>query len=1028
MLSEEDWEMEKRRIVCAVLALALLSLVVGWSSLLAATGDPVLINEVLASHTGTDDTEYIEFFGVAETPLDGLSLIVVESDNIASLGQIDRRLDFGPDDVLGANGFYLVGNHVGLEANYGITPNISVGNNYLENSSLTVALVETSSIVGDSVTGDEVVLDAVALNDGDSGDTFFFSAPVIGPDGDYFPAGARRAVDGVDTDTAEDWVISDFDLGPDNTPTAGDGAAPPPPPPVSIYEIQYTTDPSGDSPYAGQTVTTQGVVTAFFYAGGDRYTFIQDGTGPWSGLVLYQPDGYVNVGDLLEVTGEVTEYYGLTEIAQGEVAFLGSSPLPAPQVLPTGEVSQEAWESVLLRVEGVTVADEDLGYGEWLVDDGSGGARVDDLGDYSYAPSNGDLLEVVQGPLFFSFDDFKIEPRDDGDIVLAPPLVPICEIQGDGFTSPYEGQLLRTRGVVFADTDETGMRGFYIQDEDCDGDPSTSDGIFVYKGNRTDVVAAGDLVEIQGTVQEYYELTELSTSLSNIQILSSGNQLPTPVELQPPLDNTASRTYLESLEGMYVALADAAVVGPTSSYDETWVVRSDLEIARVFQDDLEGTGEIVGADDGGLYEIVPEAKVGDQVLGLLGGLDYSYNAYKMQLTAEPTIVPAPDPPKYGDADGDGDVDIDDLRVIREHLGQTVPPAPAGADLNGDGRVTARDLLAFLRLWVMLELRRWQFTVATFNVENLFDTVDEPDKDDPVPSAGEYELQLDKLAEAIHDELREPTIIGVQEAENLTVLQDLATRPEIEAEYGAILVDGPDARGIDVGLLYRTDRVTMLDYEQRQGCTTLVDGLGPDGDRDVLDPHNEITCDSDGDGILDGNRLFSRPPLVAHLKIRLADRIPGRGRAQEVWVIVNHLKSKSEDTPTVEYTLPRRREQATFVAGLVQEILGRDPGADVIVLGDFNDFLDSEPLAILTSAGLSDLLLEVPKAQRYTYVYEGESEVLDHVLISEDMWCEFVALSPVHINSDYPDAYSSIADTARRSSDHDPVLVRFRVGR
>jgi predicted extracellular nuclease len=79
---------------------------------------------------------------------------------------------------------------------------------------------------------------------------------------------------------------------------------------VSIYDIQYTTDPSGDSPYEGQTVTTQGIVTAFFYDGGNRYTFIQDGTGPWSGLVLYKPDGYVNVGDLLEVTGTVSEYFG----------------------------------------------------------------------------------------------------------------------------------------------------------------------------------------------------------------------------------------------------------------------------------------------------------------------------------------------------------------------------------------------------------------------------------------------------------------------------------------------------------------------------------------------------------------------------------------------------------------------------------------------------------------------------------------------------------------------------------------------
>jgi hypothetical protein len=143
-------------------------------------------------------------------------------------------------------------------------------------------------------------------------------------------------------------------------------------------------------------------------------------------------------------------------------------------------------------------------------------------------------------------------------------------------------------------------------------------------------------------------------------------------------------------------------------------------------------------------------------------------------------------------------------------------------------------------------------------------VDEPGKTDPIPSTEDYTLQLDKLAEAIHDDLMEPTIIGVQEAENLKVLADLAARPESRDEYEAVLVDGPDARGIEVGLLYRVDQVRVLEYEARQGCTTLVDGLGPDVNLDVLDPVNDITCDSDGDGVLDGNRLFSRRPLVVNL--------------------------------------------------------------------------------------------------------------------------------------------------------------------
>jgi hypothetical protein len=118
-------------------------------------------------------------------------------------------------------------------------------------------------------------------------------------------------------------------------------------------------------------------------------------------------------------------------------------------------------------------------------------------------------------------------------------------------------------------------------------------------------------------------------------------------------------------------------------------------------------------------------------------------------------------------------------------------------------------------------------------------------------------------------------LGVQEAENAIVLNHLLAREEIEADYGVVWVDGLDTRGIDVALLYRHDQVTVLGYEQHQGCTALLDGLGPDGDRNVTDPHNAITCDTNGDSLLDGNRLFSRPPLVVELQVDLGEAQPCR---------------------------------------------------------------------------------------------------------------------------------------------------------
>ena len=142
--------MNRLRSATLLLALALLAacaqLTPGDSVGPTLTGDPVLINEVLASHTGTDDTEFIELFGTPGTSLAGLSLIVVESDSGASQGSIDRRFDFKPFHQVGSNGFFLVGNCGGLASNYGATPDASIFTNYLENSSLTVALVETASL------------------------------------------------------------------------------------------------------------------------------------------------------------------------------------------------------------------------------------------------------------------------------------------------------------------------------------------------------------------------------------------------------------------------------------------------------------------------------------------------------------------------------------------------------------------------------------------------------------------------------------------------------------------------------------------------------------------------------------------------------------------------------------------------------------------------------------------------------------------------------------------------------------------
>jgi predicted extracellular nuclease len=215
-------------------------------------------------------------------------------------------------------------------------------------------------------------------------------------------------------------------------------------------------------------------------------------------------------------------------------------------------------------------------------------------------------------------------------------------------------------------------------------------------------------------------------------------------------------------------------------------------------------------------------------------------------------------------------------------------------------------------------------------------------------------------------------------------------------------------------------VTVSAATAHQGCTALVDGLGPDGNLDVENPQNAQTCDTDGDGVFDGNRLFSRPPLVVEMHADL-----GGGETLPLWVLVNHWKSKREDTRTQAYTLPRRLEQAAFVAALMREIEAAHPGAAVIVLGDLNDIPASQPLGVLASAGLWNAARSIPRAARYTYIYRGISQTLDHVLVNAPLAINWVDVQPIHLGADYPAIYED-QPGIYRASDHDPLRVTYTV--
>ncbi|HIO66848.1 MAG TPA: hypothetical protein EYN41_00815, partial [Flavobacteriales bacterium] len=181
-----------------------------------------------------------------------------------------------------------------------------------------------------------------------------------------------------------------------------------PPMPLTIYEIQGQADVT---PYVDVLVSTSGVVTGITPNG----FWLQDGAGAWNGIWVYFPSPEISIGDNVTAVGTVIEYYDLTEIMADEVEVNSSgNDLPASEEVCTGCFT-EALESVLVATIG-ECDNNDLGYGEWSIDDGSGPGMVDDK---MYAPDTiytGHTYQVG-GPLDYAYSNFKIQPRDGNDVI-----------------------------------------------------------------------------------------------------------------------------------------------------------------------------------------------------------------------------------------------------------------------------------------------------------------------------------------------------------------------------------------------------------------------------------------------------------------------------------------------------------------------------------------------------------------------------------------------------------------------------------
>lgn len=211
------------------------------------------------------------------------------------------------------------------------------------------------------------------------------------------------------------------------------------PPIVTIYEIQEVPDPGEDdaSPLVGQTVWTEGVVTAApGEVDGSGVLVIQDAAGgPWSGIVVDGDFAGLSIerGDQLRVLGVVIESFGLTRLNSQQVMVLGQATMPEPEILTTADFPEqdaglsEQWEGVLVEFQDALVT-ELLSFGEWRFNDSSGIARADDEGSITYQPAVGDRYEYIRGIGWYSFNNYKIQPRNDDDIELFVPELNVTKV------------------------------------------------------------------------------------------------------------------------------------------------------------------------------------------------------------------------------------------------------------------------------------------------------------------------------------------------------------------------------------------------------------------------------------------------------------------------------------------------------------------------------------------------------------------------------------------------------------------------
>ncbi len=591
-----------------------------------------------------------------------------------------------------------------------------------------------------------------------------------------------------------------------------------------------------------------------------------------------------------------------------------------------------------------------------------------------------------------------------------PTLVAIHDIQGSSSASPLVGQSVATTGIVTA----LKSNGFFLQspDADIDSNSSTSEGIFVFTSGAPPAAAAiGNKVQVTGLVSEFVPsadpaqppLTEITGP--SVTVLSTGNALPAAVTITAADTNPAGGIeQLEKYEGMRVFVASLTVTGATL---------------------------------GSLSEANATSTSNGVFYGVLTGTARPFREPGIQV---PDPLPAGAPagvPRF-------DANPERLRIdSRGQAGSTAIDVTAGATLFN---ITGVLDYAFRTYTILPDTtspptftgniaatpisakNSDEFTVASFNMERFFDTTDDPGISDVALTTTAFNNRLNKASLTIRNILNAPDFVGVMEVENLSTLQALATKINSDAvaagqpdpNYQAFLVEGNDIGGIDVGALVRGG-ITVNSVTQIGATATFTN---------PLNNQQEI--------------IFDRPPLVFDITVPCSGCHPMNAK-----VVVNHLRSLNgiDDPVSGARVRAKRAAGADYLANFYQSEQTANPNLRLITVGDHNAFEFNDGYVDVTGAikgtpapanevvlaspdvvspDLINLMEFLPAVQRYSYVFDGNAQVLDHIIVNSGALGIYNRLEVARVNADFPEVFRNDSNRPERLSDHDIPVAYFRL--